>query len=70
MQKLTRYVRIGGRLKRAQSIANDEDACAKAAETTVDDGRNGKQRAEAVQEQPPDEHSPVAVMAQDPGGVA
>lgn len=68
--RLTRNVRIGRCLKRAQSITNDEDTRAKAAEATVDDGRDGKQRTDAVQKQTPDEHGPVAVMPQDPGGVA
>lgn len=36
----------------------------------MDDGRDGQQRTDAIQEQTPDEHGPVTVMAQDPGCVA
>lgn len=63
-------VGVGGRLEGAQAVADDEDAGAEAAEALCDDGGDGEQGADAVQEEAPDEDGAVAVVAQDPGGVA
>lgn len=70
MRELTSNVRVGRRLKRAQSITNDEDAGAKCSEAAINDRRDRQQRTNAVQTEAPDEHGTIGVMAQNPSGVA
>ena len=68
--KLTCNVRVGGRLERAETVADDEDAGAEAAKGLGLEGGNGAEGADAVEAETPDEDGAVAVVAEDPGGVA
>lgn len=62
-------VRVGSCLERTQAVSDNENADTEASEGAVQDRRNGKQCAKAVQEEAPDEDGSIAVVAQDPGGV-
>lgn len=62
-------IRVGSRLKRTKTVADDENADAKAGEGAVQDGRDCQQGAKTVQEEAPDEDGSIAVVPQDPGGV-
>lgn len=62
-------IRVGSCLERAQAVADDEDADAKAGEGAVQDGRDGEQGAQSVEEEAPDEDGSIAVVPKDPGGV-
>lgn len=61
---------VGGSLERSEAVANDEDAGAEAAKGGPLQGRNGKQRAEGVEAETPDEDGAVAIVAKDPSSVA
>lgn len=62
-------VRVGSCLERTQAVSDNENADAEAGEGAVQDRRDSKQCAKAVQEEAPDEDGSIAVVAQDPGGV-
>ena len=53
-------------LERAESISDNEDADAETGEGVLDNGRNGEQRPESIQGQPPDEDGAVAKVSEDP----
>lgn len=63
-------IRVCRRLERAQAVARDEDGDAEAAKGAVHERGPGNQRADAVQAEAPDEARLVAVVPQDPVGVA
>jgi hypothetical protein len=65
-----RNIRIRRRLQTPQPISNNENRRAKAPKRPIQDARPGHQRSDAVQTETPDEGRFVAVVAQDPVGVA
>jgi hypothetical protein len=65
-----RNVRIRRSLQTPQSIANNKNRRAETPETPVQNTRPGDQRSDSVQAKAPDESGFVAVVAQDPVGVA
>ena len=62
--KLTGDEGVGGRLERAKAVADDEDTGAEAAEALGLDAGDADEGADGVEAQA------VAIVAQDPGGVA
>ena len=65
-----RNIRIRRSLQTAQPITDDENRRAEAPERSIQDAGPGDERSDAVQAQAPDESRFVAVVAQDPVGVA
>lgn len=65
-----RDIRVRRSLQTAQPIANNENRGAEASERAVQDARPRYERSDAVQAEAPDESRFVAVVAQDPIGVA
>lgn len=67
---LTGNVWVGCRLKRTQSVTNDEDGGAEASKGTIQHARPGDQSSNGVETQPPDEDGLVSIVSKDPIGVA
>ena len=65
-----RDIRVRRSLQTAQAIANNENGGAEASERAIQDTRPRHERSDAVQAETPDESRFVAVVAQDPVGVA
>lgn len=65
-----RNIRIRRRLQTPQAIANNKNRRTKAPKTLVQNTRPGDEGSDAVQAEAPDESRFVAVVAQDPVGVA
>lgn len=63
-------VRVRSSLKATQTITNDEDSRAEAAERPVQNAWPGDQGADSVKDQTPDERRFVSPVSQDPIGVA
>lgn len=63
-------VRVGGRLERAQTVADDEDANTEAGEGLGLDARDREKGAEAIEEETPDKDGTVAEAAKNVGGMA
>lgn len=63
-------VGVGSSLEGSKSVTNDENGGAETAEGPVQDARPGDERANSVQAQTPDEDRLVAIVAEDPVGVA
>lgn len=62
-------VRIRSSLKATQSITDDEDSRAEAAERSVQNAWPGDQGADSIKKQTPDERRFVSPVSQDPIGV-
>lgn len=67
---LTSDERIRGRLERSQAVANNEDGKAKATKALCLDAGNRDQGTDSVEAEAPNEDGAVAIVSQDPGGVA
>jgi hypothetical protein len=65
-----RNIRISRRLQTPQSIPNNENRRTETPKTPIQNARPGYERSDAVETQAPDESCFVAVVAQDPVGVA
>jgi hypothetical protein len=68
--QLTSDIRIRRGLKRAESIANNENGGTEATKGAVQDAWPGNERANTVEAEPPDEDGLVTVVPEDPIGMA
>ena len=56
--------------KRTQAVPNDENSCAETSERATNKAGPGDQGPESIQAETPDKDGLVAIMAEDPVGVA
>ena len=67
---LTSDVRVCSSFERTQAVPNDENSSAEASERSMDKARPGDQGPDSIQGETPDKDGLVAIMTEDPIGVA